>query len=1024
MRPLEKQFITPSGDYRMVALWALNDLLDDEELYRQIKEFREKGLGGFCTHARAGLKIPYLSSQWMDKIKLCVKYAKKTGLKLWLYDENGWPSGFAGGYIPLQDTDYRCKALCYKELSDLRECQDFLQSQPLVIGIFTVSKVGDSIVEPCDITGVNLDKIDLGDRSLLVFYVKVAPLGNPKFNGTTYVDLLNPKTVELFIDYTYKRYFRQMGEEFGKTIPCIFTDEPSYLSLYMDFGPSVPWTSGILEEFFSRYGYDLRSKLPELFFEVGNYRQTRIDFWSLISDLFVSRFSKKIYDWCQSHNISFTGHYLAEDSPYAQVRAVGNVMCHYRYQHIPGIDHIFRKIQYSREDVLTFLDQRRYPVFTNIDIILTAKQVNSVACQFGRKRTLSEVFGGSGYGISFEDRKRLIDWQLAMGINLFAGHIYSYSLRGFRKRDWPPTLSFQQPWWKYEKVFQDYVARLCFIMSQGKQVVDILVIHPMNSCRETYNPRKFYFWNEKNWLTNSLLKICNHLIKNQHDFHFADEDMLSIIGSVDKTRKKINVGACSYSVVVIPPVSTLSQSTINLLREFLEVGGKVIIVNSLRQVDRRREVTEFFEKAKNLGAHLVILEEENIVYYLNEILSRDLILKAQYPDSVEGILLHRRQIGCKLVFYLVNTRKISTRLHLTFNKRGKLEQWDPFTGKIQTIMTETSQEKIEVDRTFAPLQSFLFILDTSTAVPGRRPSLIRTKTVKEEQIQGKWEIQRSDPNVLLLDRWEYKVSRERWSSIKYPIWEIKRKVQGFSKETSIQIRTFFIWNISKKEQCYLVIELLTEEELNKVRVFLNGENLPLKMEGWWIDPSFRKIPVEKNLIKYGENELLIILPPSLLENMYLIGNFTVSKQGMIWKLCKEIKQISEGNITVRGYPFYAGEVSFINKHYLAKLKNNERIFLEIDTLWASCAKIMVNNNEVGYIPWRPYRLEITNAVKEGTNKFIISLVNDLQNLFGPHHLTEDPPMVIPHTFEKEWSSYCHLKNFGFQGVKLIREEII
>ena len=96
--------------WRPAPFWSWNDDLDQKELARQIREMADKGWGGFFMHSRVGLVTGYLSPQWMDLVRACVEEAKATGTEAWLYDEDKWPSGFAGGMVPEADRAYCSRA--------------------------------------------------------------------------------------------------------------------------------------------------------------------------------------------------------------------------------------------------------------------------------------------------------------------------------------------------------------------------------------------------------------------------------------------------------------------------------------------------------------------------------------------------------------------------------------------------------------------------------------------------------------------------------------------------------------------------------------------------------------------------------------------------------------------------------------------------------------------------------------------------------------------------------------------------
>lgn len=90
---------------------------------RESKRFQRKGFRGLFLHARAGLKSAYLSEEWFAAIGYAVDEAEKCGLEAWLYDEDGWPSGFAGGRVNGKGEDYCQKSLTARNLPKEFYCE-------------------------------------------------------------------------------------------------------------------------------------------------------------------------------------------------------------------------------------------------------------------------------------------------------------------------------------------------------------------------------------------------------------------------------------------------------------------------------------------------------------------------------------------------------------------------------------------------------------------------------------------------------------------------------------------------------------------------------------------------------------------------------------------------------------------------------------------------------------------------------------------------------------------------------------
>ena len=110
-------FKNPTSEYRGTPFWAWNCKLEEDELIRQINVFKEMGFGGFHMHVRTGLATKYLSDEHMNVVSSCVEKAKKENMLAYLYDEDRWPSGFAGGYVT-ENEKYRARCLVFTPVSN------------------------------------------------------------------------------------------------------------------------------------------------------------------------------------------------------------------------------------------------------------------------------------------------------------------------------------------------------------------------------------------------------------------------------------------------------------------------------------------------------------------------------------------------------------------------------------------------------------------------------------------------------------------------------------------------------------------------------------------------------------------------------------------------------------------------------------------------------------------------------------------------------------------------------------------
>jgi len=95
----EKAFHEPSAEFRSFPLWTWNVDIDEELIDRMLEGFRKAGMGGAFVHPRPGLITEYLSEEWFRLWGYALEKAKSLDLSLQVYDENSYPSCFAGGHV-------------------------------------------------------------------------------------------------------------------------------------------------------------------------------------------------------------------------------------------------------------------------------------------------------------------------------------------------------------------------------------------------------------------------------------------------------------------------------------------------------------------------------------------------------------------------------------------------------------------------------------------------------------------------------------------------------------------------------------------------------------------------------------------------------------------------------------------------------------------------------------------------------------------------------------------------------------
>ncbi len=492
-------------DYRPILFWSWNNTLEIPELLRQIDDMKSVGMGGFIMHARIGLRDEYLGEKWFSCIEACLKHARALGMNAWIYDENGWPSGFVGGKL-LENHDFLAQYLEYEVRPDF---------DPEAFAVYERRDEGYLLLEAPQ----------NGVTEYHCVYRRYSPANT---------DILNPDVVTAFLNETHEQYYQRFPDSFGRELAGFFTDEPQY------YRWATPYSPTVADSYRAETGRDVREGLIYLFTRDEAGIPFRVQYYTTVNRLYTEHYYKRIYDWCEAHHCKLTGHSIEEGAPYAQMLGGAGVMPSYEYEHIPGIDCLGR----DYHDTLM-------PI-----------QVGSVASQLGIHQVLTETFACSGHDVTPRELKNIAEFQYFHGVNLLCHHLYPYSLSAQGKSDHPPVFSPQGNWFGQFGAFNEYFTRLGYLVANTNEEVDVLVIHPTRAVYTDY-----LYGNYNGEMQDSFHElIYGSFQKNGIRFHVADESILSRHGRAD--GEALTVGKCSYTTVVVPDMCTVASSTVELLRQY------------------------------------------------------------------------------------------------------------------------------------------------------------------------------------------------------------------------------------------------------------------------------------------------------------------------------------------------------------------------------------------------------------------------------------------------------------------------
>lgn len=965
-----ESFANPGVDYTPVPLWVWNDLMTEEQVRETLRDNASQRVLQVFLHPRPGLMTPYLSEEWFKLCEVALDEAEKLGMKVWIYDENSYPSGFAGGFVPDQMPESRGRGLSIREAEEAPKADD-----PDLVAVY----------RPEDNTLKNITaEVKKGDalpkaKYLVARVIHAAP--TPWNAGKPYVDLMYPGVTEKFLEITLEPYRKRFGAEFGKRIPGSFTDEPELRP-----AGGLPWTPDLPKQFEAKWGYSLLDNLACLVQDTGDYKKVRHDYIWVLNHLFIERWAKPYHDYCEKNNLQFTGHYWEHEWPTCLM--VPDNMAMYAWHQLPAIDNLLNR--YSEELHAQFGNTR------------TVKELSSVANQMGRTRTLCEAYGAAGWELRFEDMKRIGDWLYVLGVNMLDPHLSDVTIRGARKRDHPQSFSYHEPWWEQYHVSAEYFARLSAAMSSGKQINDVLLIEPTTTCW-LYNKESGGEPLEK--VGKAFEAMIRNWEQNQVEYDLGSEDIIARHGSVDAAQSAFVVGKVGYKVVVLPPLTeNLESKTVELLEAFLKAGGTVLCCGEApAMVDGR--ASDRARKVASTKGWMKMPEAEVMAAVRGRQWASGLrILPA---EGKEGQLYHHRRVldDGELVL-LVNTKMDKPAAGtITSSRAGGIEKWNIETGKIEPMAAKRSGKKLEASFELPPCGSLLVFMPKqqrpAAVVPQENGSVI----VPEPSV----EVKRLDPNVLVLDyvdvtcagetkqgvsaisagNWLYQkhgMERNPWDRAVQFKDELIRKT--FPADSGFEATYRFAIQGAVPKTLFAVIE---KPELYTVSC--NGK--PIKpvggADGWWLDKSFGKLDIS-SAVQAGENRLTLKASPfniaHELEAAYIIGDFGLQTAERSFVIVPE-QGLKIGRWSDQGCRLYSHRVSYKQKFNVASKRGGYRV--ELPSWHGSVAKVVVNGKEAGTIGWQPWQCDVTEQIQAGVNEIEVIVIGTLRNTLGPLH---DPNMGL------------------------------
>jgi hypothetical protein len=730
-------FAEPPKEYRQQA-WLTYNLsrATEENMTAQVQHWAEQDLtGGFYLGmgpgSTAGLSdeylqgsgqqrsdrgIAFLSEEYFDLYAKIIEVGLKNGNPpIVFYDEVGYPSGMAGGFLYSKYPQYAAKSLKKVE-SDMTgpmqahlEIPDGIIMGAVIMNLDTRELV--DVSDKIDQQGELVCDLPEGCWKVMGFYLDPnASLGQGRKSG--YVDYLDAEAVRAYISLSYQPHYDHLKKYFGSVLKITHYDEPA-----MHVADGRMWTPKFNENFEKVYSYNPMKYYPALWYDIGpNTAAIRNALWGFRARLFSESYIKQLDDWCREHNIMLSGHLDQEeiDNP---VPVNGDLMLAFKNQQVPGIDDIW---WWGRTN-------RAY------------KLISSSGYNWDKPFFMAETYAAYRENMSPDIVYKVAMDQMAMGVNFQVGAL---------PRD--KTTESDR-----------FIGRMCYMLQHGRHVSDVAILYPIASLQAAY---RFGDWGDAPRAGSSAVAYAREggivppeidyinlgeLIFRglRQDFTFLHPQVLQQRCVIESKKLVLDnkINREEYSVLIVPGGRVMAVETAHKIQAFYEAGGTVIatkvLANKSAELGNDTEVRRIMEQVFGVSQDGPITAEFNrrldefMVYFINrnQAGGRAYFLPDYTPEMIQAIMqeavpvwdvaisepmwpvkmgrsydgsmtyIHKVKAERNIYFFANSSDKpVDTTVVL----RGSMNLaiWDPMNGEKRPIEQSQSQSKDGQALTTVPLK--------------------------------------------------------------------------------------------------------------------------------------------------------------------------------------------------------------------------------------------------------------------------------------------------------------------------------
>jgi alpha-L-rhamnosidase len=685
-------------EYGPEPYYGFGGAMDETVIARDLDTLKGLGFKAVTVQAGVDMPYPYLSDGYFKLFRTFVEEAKKRDMRVWIVDDAGYPSGFAGGKFTELKPELRMQALVVAQQIPANGGDVVRQAVGASVVAVTAMNTETGATLPVPVTNGEIAwTVPAGKWQILVVehQFKTSPTRsdtNPKRvkdGSQSLEDYLDPAATMQFIAFTHEQYKRTVGDEFGKTIMGFRGDEPDYSI------SGVPWTPKLFERFQAVKGYNVRPYVAAFFQpkKTDEQQRAKADYWDVFSQMFRDGFFKVQGDWCAANHLEYQVHLNHEEMEMQLTRSEGEFFRAMKYVQVPGIDTIWHQI-----DPDTISDFPRL--------------ASSVSHVYGKPRAFTESFAAYRPLPSVEQARYILNEQFVRGINQVEVMYFPSTSKGVR-----PAPSFMGEA-GFPQLMQ-YTQRMSYLMAMGRPAASVALYLPSSS-----------MWMGDAASDAAFVATEQMLSERQISFDIVSEDALAkdlIAGHGTFETLSGN----RFTTIILPHTSLLSQAAVDRLHAFADGGGHVLFLGRTPSLiadrtilDARSAVPADFSWASvvsdelpptptppaqppaSLPAPQVV--PSAIAQAVSAAVSNPDV-KLDSPDT--ALRSMRRRLKDADVYLFFNEGAQASSHAVTLRSEGRrAEVWDPQTAAIMPLHATAGKGSVKIELALKPYETRVVVI--------------------------------------------------------------------------------------------------------------------------------------------------------------------------------------------------------------------------------------------------------------------------------------------------------------------------